>query len=264
MCQIDVLQRLKLERPVIESPLKNLPKTLYETYDRILQAIPEEDRVFVHHVLHWIEINNMILPKRNIACQLLLEGVALSMASTKTEEIGRFYDVYTLRELCGCLVRVSDDSDAFPFGQASFAHYTVEEYLESRKHVAIDLDSSMEGQSSRQDVLRAIYWEACQSRSCCMLQNMSPAQDTAWSSMPPSTAHGETRLFKALYKNISSYCVISTQILMKMKRMDVLLDELAIRSLDPSSSHYMMLISSLKQSFPDAGSFKSLKSNAFF
>ena len=223
---------------MIKRALRNLPKTLYETYNKIFEAIPDEDRTFVYHVLHWIEMHDLIFPKFPIPCHLLLQGIAISIVRTLTEESERFYDVYTLRELCGCLVRVSYDEEA------SFAHYTVKEYLETRRDVPIGPGPPMLGYNSRHDVLHAIYWEACQSKSSSMLQKLRTVPD-------------EAMLVQALSQNISSYCVISALILMRMDQSDDLVNDLALTILDPSSSHYTMLISGLKSFIPDSGWFEN-------
>lgn len=52
VCQVDTLQGLKHEHGNIEKALRNLPKTLKETYDRILLAIPEAEVFAVHDVLN--------------------------------------------------------------------------------------------------------------------------------------------------------------------------------------------------------------------
>ena len=56
--QLDVIHRLKGERYVVQKALKDLPKTLDETYDRVLLTLPEEDQQFVHHALQLILYHN--------------------------------------------------------------------------------------------------------------------------------------------------------------------------------------------------------------
>lgn len=51
VCQIDVLQRLEGERKIVRGALANLPKDLYETYDRETIEVPEDEQIFVQHAL---------------------------------------------------------------------------------------------------------------------------------------------------------------------------------------------------------------------
>ena len=107
MCQLDILQRLKCERGVIHQALANLPRTLNEIYDRIVLIIPPEDQLFVGHALQWIRHFNEHHPGAKIPCTVLLQGVANTMALT-AENFDRFYDIDTLKELCGCLISTSE------------------------------------------------------------------------------------------------------------------------------------------------------------
>ncbi|KAK4156157.1 hypothetical protein C8A00DRAFT_41316 [Chaetomidium leptoderma] len=163
VCQIDALQRLKPESSIIATALNNLPKTLDETYERVFLRIPEDARLFVQHALHWLCTHRLIhqaIPgvqspatcdfsridvPRGIAipCEVLFGAVQQSLAK---EELcdpmfldGYVLDEELLRELCGCLVTLT----SYPirsFGRTveempvvSFAHYTVLEFLESRR-----------------------------------------------------------------------------------------------------------------------------------
>ena len=136
MCQLDALKRLKCERHVVLKALKNLPKTLEETYDRIFITIPEEERMFVHLVLRWIAHHNGISGGDGIPCDVLIQAVAASTAELTGEQNERYYDKDTLREICGCLVDImrkdTHMNETCPqYSAVNFAHYTVREYLDS-------------------------------------------------------------------------------------------------------------------------------------
>ena len=140
VCQIDSLQRLKCERNTIQKALKNLPKTLNETYDRIFLAVPEEERLFVDHALRWIVHHNELYDGHGIPCAVLIQATEASMLSLTGNQNERFYDQDTLREVCGCLINTSPEDVIDIMGKlhhtyisVSFAHYSVREYLDSNR-----------------------------------------------------------------------------------------------------------------------------------
>ncbi|KAF5709363.1 ankyrin repeat [Fusarium mundagurra] len=52
-CQIQAIERLR-DQSKLQQLLSNLPKDLSETYVRIFEAIPEDDRPLVRRILNWI------------------------------------------------------------------------------------------------------------------------------------------------------------------------------------------------------------------
>ena len=162
MCQLDALQRLKPDRTIIESALENLPRTLDETYERVFQRIPEESRSFVQHVLQWLCTHQSLhqaipgvertlscsfapvdIPHGlDIPCDVLFQAVQQSLAGEDSSEslpLSTYaLDPELLRELCGCLVTVTDypvgpPSEIEDMPVVSFAHYSVLEFLESAR-----------------------------------------------------------------------------------------------------------------------------------
>ena len=140
VCQIDSLQRLKCERETVQKALKNLPKTLNETYDRILLAVPEEERLFVEHALRWIAHHNELYSGQGIPCEVLIQATEASTLSLTGNQNERFYDKDTLREVCGCLIKISPEDvldnlrdHHRTYFSVSFAHYSVREYLDSNR-----------------------------------------------------------------------------------------------------------------------------------
>lgn len=53
VCQLDALRKCRTPA-ALEKALIRLPKTLYETYDRILAAIDEDDRRDALSLLQWL------------------------------------------------------------------------------------------------------------------------------------------------------------------------------------------------------------------
>ncbi|KAH6650508.1 hypothetical protein F5144DRAFT_481517 [Chaetomium tenue] len=163
VCQIEALKRLKPDIRTVKAALGNLPKTLDETYERVFSRIPEDARLFIQHVLHWMSTHRMIhqaipgvariatcdfsrieIPKlADIPCSVLFAAVQRSLADEEECDPlfldGYVLDEELLRELCGCLVTVETHtirSNGCSNGEmlvVSFAHYTVLEFLESRR-----------------------------------------------------------------------------------------------------------------------------------
>ncbi|KAK4144435.1 uncharacterized protein C8A04DRAFT_11560 [Dichotomopilus funicola] len=163
VCQLDSLQRLKPESKVIQTALANLPKSLDETYERVFMSIPEDARLFVQQVLWWmsthraihqvipgvspiatVDISEINVPRgADIPFEVLFAAVERGLQESDDPNAGLFegymFDEELLREYCGCLVtpttytvrprgRVVDDIPT-----VAFAHYTVLEFLESRR-----------------------------------------------------------------------------------------------------------------------------------
>jgi hypothetical protein len=139
VCQLDLLQRMNCDRDIVRKALANLPRSLDETYDRIFSAIPEEERVFVHHALQWIHYHGVLYNGEGIPCAILLQAIAKSTAGLISDHGERFYDNDALRELCGSLIcvilerRNSMNGSSRSILCVSYAHFTVREYLDSTR-----------------------------------------------------------------------------------------------------------------------------------
>lgn len=123
-CQIDQLCRLRNDKAV-RNALDDLPKTLHDTYFRILQKLEKEngDEVeIVHRLLRWL-----VRGVRNLTLSELAECVSIIPA--EAEDSFDFDAVFTnpedVIELCGSLVSQSGN------GSVGLAHYTVKEFLVS-------------------------------------------------------------------------------------------------------------------------------------
>ncbi|KAK1491717.1 L-galactose dehydrogenase [Colletotrichum abscissum] len=131
VCQLDSLRRIKGSKAAIMNELRNLPKTLDEAYDKILEAIPEEDLQIVVSALDWICFNNKVFGRKWIDSNVLIEAIQKDLSRQSRCAKDYRYDVDFLRELCGCLVTVTADVEFDFCGglEISFSHYTVMEYL---------------------------------------------------------------------------------------------------------------------------------------
>ncbi|OBT87645.1 hypothetical protein VE02_02686 [Pseudogymnoascus sp. 03VT05] len=147
VCQIDRLQRMKPERPIIMEALYNLPKTLDETYERIFLEIPLEDWAVVRQVFEWTLFHSKLYGTK-VPCEIVIQALEKNPLAD-TYGNGNFYDDTTIKELCGCLITISnglpfgfsavpevddeDENDVFRPPSISFAHYTVLEFLDSER-----------------------------------------------------------------------------------------------------------------------------------
>ncbi|KAK1530258.1 uncharacterized protein CCOS01_05361 [Colletotrichum costaricense] len=131
VCQLDSLRRIKGSKAAIMNELRNLPKTLDEAYDKILEAIPEEDLQIVVSALDWICFNNKVFGRKWIDSNVLIEAIQKDLSRQSRCAKDYRYDVDFLRELCGCLITVTADVEFDFCGglEISFSHYTVMEYL---------------------------------------------------------------------------------------------------------------------------------------
>lgn len=159
VCQADVLQRLKCDRDIIRTELRNLPKTLFDVYDRILSMIPEEERLFVEHVLQWLIFHHHVADSpwpRYMHVSVLVKVAEKSLSKLHGTYNNRFYDEDILWELCGCFISPI-------VNLVSFAHYTVREYLDS-KHARTQVASSSNfyGQDIRSAFIDIVLTEALQ------------------------------------------------------------------------------------------------------
>ena len=229
---------MKCERHIVEKALKNLPKTLDETYDVILLAIPQEELVVVNHILQWIAYHNELHNGEGIPCELLIQAVDKSTAELAVDGLERFYDNDTLQELCGCLIKIMPEELDLITGlgrttlTASFAHYTVREYLDSSRSKNSMTSFPFRQEELRQKFLKIIFSEAQRLESNQLLELQNPSID-------PSDALGE------MHRELSVYSVVYTMLSLEKWPTEILEHEtlctLVIELLDPSKSHFESL-----------------------
>ncbi|KAI1102810.1 hypothetical protein F4804DRAFT_333871 [Jackrogersella minutella] len=131
-CQIDILERIYLDRDRVLTALTNLPETLFDTYARILEGIYPEQRDFARTALALICSKTSRIKSADVLVQASLHNVRHGVV--------HMYDVRLLKEILGCLIKVTDlkrkpqyfyrrDDDALPLQKVSVSHYTVREFL---------------------------------------------------------------------------------------------------------------------------------------
>ena len=141
VCQLDLLRRKQAEPQAIERCLGNLPQTVFETYKEIFESIEETHWPAVRTTLRWIYLHRELY-SRAIPAEVLVQAVCREASKYSDDN---FYDEHELREIMGYLLRISTDEpfhtelhredkdqDQIRCPVASFAHYTVFEFLTDR------------------------------------------------------------------------------------------------------------------------------------
>lgn len=167
------MERLKPEYGIVTHALANLPKTLDETYERIFQAIPEEDRLVVQFALKWI-FYHQHLYKRNISTPILLEAIERSISELTASKHHYFLDEDRLRDICGCLITVTPESSYFSYklSAISFAHFTVWEFVNSMRMVnPYATFFSVREVSTRKELTRLLICEALNNKADKLLRD---------------------------------------------------------------------------------------------
>ncbi|KAF4339648.1 ankyrin repeat [Fusarium beomiforme] len=148
-CQIQAIERLR-DQSKLQQLLSNLPRGLSETYTRIFEAIPEEDRPLIRRILVWI-IGHSQSPwiyHVGVNAKLLLSAVTYEYLGCEANNQNSIIDLEYFQEICSCLITVRHvPGDIFdtlleesPGSQAkvgtdgedlyvSLTHYTVLEFL---------------------------------------------------------------------------------------------------------------------------------------
>jgi hypothetical protein len=208
---------------------------LDETYDRVISSIPKEEQLFVYHILYWISFHGTVYApyERAISSTVLLEAAERSISKASKDPIHRFYDMETLRDLCGCLIHVSTPNQG-----VTFAHYTVKEYL-SRTRVYQDPTNllSVYEPVLKQSFLETIYTETLQLHAKGVHQGLRDGE---------FSLSVEDEMDRDFYL----YCAVSSILSLSIWADEIAENPstflLAVDLLDPSKSHAARFWRSLK------------------
>ncbi|KAI9641398.1 hypothetical protein NHQ30_010200 [Ciborinia camelliae] len=117
--QLEELCRMETDAMIIKA-LRNLPRNLEETYDRLLGRIIEiERREFVKRMFSWI-----LCSRRPLHMDELREAIAFTTEDTSWDATKIPNDLRRLIRACGNLILIDEDTL-----EVHLAHYTVEQYL---------------------------------------------------------------------------------------------------------------------------------------
>ena len=111
--------------------MKELPPTLDETYDRILQSIPEEDKRTAHDALIWLCYSD-----RPLLVDELAEAATFNPGLNLFQKEDRLIDPSDILKICSSLIRTNELHLKQVNGsrtEVHLAHFSVKEYLISRR-----------------------------------------------------------------------------------------------------------------------------------
>ncbi|KAL7789091.1 ankyrin repeat-containing domain protein [Trichoderma ceciliae] len=126
-CQLDALKKAKKKSSILLA-LKQLPKTLDETYERMLAAIDEVYREEARRALMWLAFS-----ERPLSAEEVAEAACIDPdADPPFNEDDRFQDPRNnILEVLGSLVSL------VPGDRIQLAHFSVKEYLLSNRLLAV-------------------------------------------------------------------------------------------------------------------------------
>ncbi len=124
-CQIDAIRPLKRPK-IIREALKTLPKTLDETYERILLRLSteaEDNIVLLRRILAFVAF-----ARRPMTVEELAQAVVVEIRGKKFDDDAAFFDSEDLLSLCHPLIDRSPST-----GLLGFVHYSIQEFLLSKR-----------------------------------------------------------------------------------------------------------------------------------
>ncbi|KAG1886707.1 hypothetical protein F4604DRAFT_2044165 [Suillus subluteus] len=230
-CQLDVI--MKCKRPdSVQKALDDLPEGLYETYDRIIRSIEErghDDGPISKSCLLWLAgaLSPLTLDQLNEAIMIEAGQPSLNM------DLG-VMDPMDIVVACSSLVTYDEAT-----GVVSLSHYSVKEYLISRRPNNI-LKSISDVHARICELL--ITYVLCDSTYVC-------AKATGCTASSASAARGETShpLLSYAVKALAHLCHVSE----KDSRVIAALQRLHLEFLHNTEKHH--LLESLIQPLTDDG-----------
>ncbi|KAH6838311.1 vegetative incompatibility protein HET-E-1 [Alternaria alternata] len=130
VCQLDTLGKC-CNRAMLRKSLATLPRTLDQTYDRILTAISEEHAEYAMRILQWLTFSARPLSVEEVA-EVVAIDVARDPAFDRDEVL---VDPLEALDICSSLVTITTNEADRRSGSAqqivALAHYSVQEYLVS-------------------------------------------------------------------------------------------------------------------------------------
>ncbi|KAI9773654.1 MAG: hypothetical protein M1840_006928 [Geoglossum simile] len=131
VCQLEALRTCRNIKELRER-LKTLPKTLDETYDRILANINENDSQSALRVLQWLTFS-----MRPMRVEEVAEALAVDMEGLPRFDLARrFRDPRDVLDICSSLVTLSPATIGCrqsEIEELRLAHFSVKEYLVSER-----------------------------------------------------------------------------------------------------------------------------------
>ncbi|KAG9240039.1 hypothetical protein BJ878DRAFT_469094 [Calycina marina] len=129
VCQLDVLRKC-LKVDALRKALKCLPKTLDETYARILVSIDENYSQDAFRILQWL-----VYSARPLRMEEMVEVIAIDTEQSQFNSENRLPDPRDLLTICSSLVTTisvtteGDYGNSHQITELRLAHFSVKEYL---------------------------------------------------------------------------------------------------------------------------------------
>jgi ankyrin repeat protein len=137
-CQLEVLRQCL--PPSIRNTLAELPESLDETYERVLQQVPKSNRVYSHRLLQCL-----VVAVRPLRVEELVEVLAIDFSTTagspKLKERLRLRwedQEQAVLSACSCLITIVKHWD---LRIVQFSHFSVKEFLTSERLAASEVDT---------------------------------------------------------------------------------------------------------------------------
>ncbi|KAH9980439.1 hypothetical protein BJV74DRAFT_798133 [Russula compacta] len=137
-CQLEVLRHCF--PPSVRSILAELPETLDETYERILQEIPKSNRVFAHRLLQCLTVAIRPLEVKELAELLAITFTEAGGVPTINEKLRWEDQEQAVLSACSSLVAIVEHED-IDYRVVQFSHSSVKEFLTSDRLAASKLDA---------------------------------------------------------------------------------------------------------------------------
>lgn len=132
VCQLDTL-RLCRKPSAVKAALKELPRTLDDTYERILQKIDSKDVEDAQSILKWLTF-----AERSLTLEEVVEAAVTKPTGNAVDLNEKLIDLLDVIQICQDLVTLSEEQlvicgIAQDCQVVRFAHFSVKEYLISRR-----------------------------------------------------------------------------------------------------------------------------------
>ncbi|OCH90532.1 hypothetical protein OBBRIDRAFT_592935 [Obba rivulosa] len=200
-CQLELLRRCI--PATVQRTLNSLPKSLDETYQRMLEHIDESNWECAHRILQCLAVSARPLLIGEIAEVLAVDFDDATIPRLKDE--WRSQDPIThILSICSTLVTV--DMDA---GEVRFAHFSVQEYLTSER-LASEEKNSIKRFYVHDELAHVVLVQAC--LSTLLQLDGDTVQNTVWS-YPLACYAAEHWVHHAQFKDVSSHIQDAMQLL---------------------------------------------------
>jgi len=136
-CQLDVLRQCFPSS--VRGVLAELPESLDETYERILQQIPNPNRAHTHRLLQCLVVAAYPLRVEELAEVLAIDFSATGMTPKLDENLRCEDKERAVLSACSSLITIVRDDWGSRFVQ--FSHFSVKEFLTSDRLAASTLDT---------------------------------------------------------------------------------------------------------------------------